>query len=170
MAVDAPPLDLNLVNRVWVGLTSASRLERYYGRLAERFAFFNRLCLMSIAGLSVVAATLLFAGLPSWAPAIPALIVTVVSLWVSYADYSRKAGMAAIIASGCTDLGREWERLWNDLYVDDGREQAARLERQEDWITAPALLQQGFRDPKLHERCQKEAYEYCLPRYTDNTG
>lgn len=168
MAIEAPPLDQSEVLRVWNGLTSADRLERYYTRLADRLSWRNKTLLIVIGVLSLATATTLFASLPQWAewiPAVPALIVAVLSVCTSYLDYSRKAGIAASISGQCRNLGNDWRDLWFSLYSADVRERASRLEREEDRITEPASMEHGFWHAKLHSQCQKEGYEYCARAY-----
>ena len=50
MATYDPPLDQSEVLRVWNGLTSAERLERYYNRLAHRLSWRNKMMLIAIGG------------------------------------------------------------------------------------------------------------------------
>lgn len=168
MAIEAQPLDQSEVQRVWNGLNQAEWLQRYYGRLSEKFAYRNRLSLTIIGIFSLVAAAALFADLPSWArwtPSIPALFVACVAVLLSYTEYSRKAGIAASVAIVCMDLVRNWVNLWYDLYSGKARERAAVLEEQENRLTSLALIQSGMLDEKLREKYQKEAYEYCSRTY-----
>ena len=168
MVTEGPPLDQSEVRRVWNGLTSAERLYRYYSRLAERFSRINQVFMFTIGVLSLVAVALQFADLPSevwWVPAVPAFMAGCLSMWASYAVYSRKAGIASSIAGLCADLRQDWEDLWYDLYSSGVRERASALERQETRITMPASLDHGFWDDELNCRCEREAYEYCVRAY-----
>lgn len=168
MATETPTLDESAVQLVWNGITSSERLHRYYSKLGERFALFNRISLTLIGLLSLLAASLLFAALPSviwWLPGVPAFLVAGLSVWISYADYSRKAGISTGIASLCMDLARDWQSLWFDIYADDVRERAFSLDQQENRITSPALWSQGFWNAKIHEQSEREAYDYCIRAY-----
>lgn len=151
-------------NQVWRGILDAERLTRYYSRLAERFSTWNRRLMWLIAVLSSAAVATLFAELPGWTalwvPAAFSIPAAALALWASYADYSRKAGLAAGIASLCMELVQEWEPLWLDVDADDVPARARELAQRLNRITTPALQQHGFVDDKLNKRCFDEANEY----------
>ena len=137
-------------NKVWRGLLDAERFVRYYGRLAEKFSRWNRIALSVIAILTSGAAVAMLAELPgwtdSWAPPLLAVFAAALAFWLSYADYSRRAGIAAGIAAQCMELVQEWEELWLDANASDVSARANELAGKMIRVTSPALQQQGFDD------------------------
>ena len=105
-------------SKVWRGLLDAERFVRYYSRLAEKFSRWNRIALSVIAVLTSGAAITMLAELPGWAsgwtPPLLAVLAAALAFCLSYADYSRRAGIAAGIAVQCVELAQEWEKLWLD--------------------------------------------------------
>ena len=151
-------------NKIWRGLLDAERLTRYYSRLAEKFSRWNRVALSVIAALTLGAAVTMLAELPAWAsgwsPPAFALLASALAFWLSYADYSRRAGVAAAIAVQCMELAHEWEALWLDADAPDVSSRANELAGRMIRVTSPALQQHGFEDRKLNKRCAEEADEY----------
>ena len=151
-------------NKVWRGLLDAERFVRYYGRLAEKFSRWNRIALSVIAILTSGAAVAMLAELPAWAdgwaPPLLAVFAAALAFWLSYADYSRRAGIAAGIAAQCMELVQEWEELWLDANASDVSARANELAGKMIRVTSPALQQQGFDDRKLNKRCEVEADHY----------
>ena len=151
-------------NKVWRGLLDAERFTRYYSRLAEKFSRWNRIALSVIAVLTSGAAVAMIAELPGWAsgwaPPLLAMLAAALAFWLSYADYSRKAGVAAAIAVQCMELAQEWEELWMDADAPDAPARAKELAGRMIRATSPALQQHGFEDRKLNKRCEDEADEY----------
>ena len=154
-------VDRQLVNQVWEGLLESERLNRYYGRMAERFGRRHLWAMWSIALLSSGAVGTLLASLQSWVPLTLAALTAALALWASYNDYSRKGALAAAIAGQCMDLVQEWERLWRrGLYSEDTPARVDELAQKINRITAPALHAHGFVDDKLNKRCSREANEH----------
>ena len=157
--------DVDMRERVQKGLVSADRLASYYGELGERFDRYNKVGLMGIATLSLAAILVTWADVGQWYPVGIAAAIILVSLGLSYADYSRKAGTAAGIASICMELIGEWEDLWHHISDNDApakleSDATVRLEnldRRLTAVTVVALHQHGFLDKKLNERCQDDA-------------
>ena len=139
-------------NKVWRGLLDAERFVRYYGRLAEKFSRWNRIALSVIAVLTSGAAVLMLAELPAWAdgwaPPSLAILAAALAFWLSYADYSRRAGIAAGIAVQCMELAQEWEELWldADAPAPDVSARAKELSGRMIRVTSLALQQHGFED------------------------
>ena len=145
---------------VFRGLVEADGYCRFYGAVAERFNRWNRLLLVIIAVLSLAAIIasltevhrLLAVGLSA--------SVMVAALWLSYHDFSRRAGTAAGIASVCMDLINEWEELW--FSDEDVTPRVRDLKQRITRITAQALMSHGFFDEhgkldKLNRRSHKDA-------------
>ena len=148
-------------SRIWVGLIDANRLARYYCRLADKFSRWNRLAMMLVATLSVAALVSVFTDWYWWVGGLLSCSAAAIALWLSYADYSRRAGTAAFIGAACMDLTDDWERLWNNFPESDEAEaQIEALQRQINQVTLIALQQHGFDDDTLEERCAKEAEDY----------
>ena len=137
-------------NKVWRGLLDAERYTRYYSRLAEKFSRWNRVALSVIAALTLGAAVTMLAELPGWAsgwsPPALALLASALAFWLSYADYSRKAGVAAGIAVQCMELAHEWEELWLDADAPNVSSRAKELAGRMIRVTSPALQQHVFED------------------------
>ena len=152
----------NVKDQIWYGLIDADRQARYYCRLADRFGRWNRGAMVLITALSSAAVVCLFAsstGLVSWLGAAFSIVAALTALWTSYADYSRRAGMAAFIGTTCMELTVDWEYLWR-YPPDDAASQARKLTHQANRVTAMALQQHGFDDEKLEAKCRKEAENY----------
>ena len=160
-------------SQIWRGLLESGRLARYYGHLAERYSRYSRLSLMGLAVASIATAGISFLNLPSWAAwaavLIP-LLVAAAAIAMSYLDYSRRAGIAASIASLCIEAERDWESLWWDMYAQDAIERAQALARRVDVYTATALHQHGFYDAKLNERYNEETNEFWTKALSNREG
>ncbi len=159
--------------RVWRGLLEADRLSRYYGLIAERFRDKYRYAMWSIAVVSFALTALGFGSAMRafdgniklaivWGSVFTAFLVGAVALWVSYADYSRKAGLAASISHQCEELTHEWEDLWYDLYAEDAPARTRDLARRMTRIAATARYEGGFVDDALNAECTGDAYSYWL--------
>ena len=155
-------------DQIWYGLIDADRQARYYCRLADRFGRWNRAALVSITALSSAAVVCLFADFSglvswlswlSWSGAIFSIVAALAALWTSYADYSRRAGIAVFIGTTCMELTVDWEYLWR-YTADDAAGQARKLTQQANRVTAMALQQHGFDDDELAAKCRKEAENY----------
>ena len=156
-------MDERNVKRVWVGLLEADHLARYYGKLAERFGRKHRTGMSILIVLTVGAIAMTFAPLPNWGtwlPGIPALPAAFIAIYLSYEDYSRKAGMASTIASQCMELTLEWRQLWDELPSNNVIARASELDRRLTLISSPAIHLTGFSDDELSDKCEKETHEY----------
>ena len=156
-------MDEQNVKRVWVGLLEADHLARYYAKLAERFGRYHRLGMSVVITLTLGSVTLTFASLPSgafWIPGIFALPAAILAIYLSYEDYSRKAGMASTIASQCMELTLEWRQLWYELSSNNVMTRASELDRRLNQISSPAIHITGFNDDSLSDECEKETHEY----------
>ena len=113
--------------------------------------------------LTVGAIAMTFAPLPDWGtwiPGIPALPAAFIAIYLSYEDYSRRAGMASAIASQCMELTQEWRQLWDELPSNDVIPRASELDRRLNLITSPAIHLTGFKDDRLSDECEEETHEY----------
>ena len=147
--------------QIWAGLVDADRLTRYYSRLADRFSRHNRWAMLTVSFFSTLAIISVFAEWLMWISAGVSGIAASIALWVAFYDLSRRAGVAAFIASACMDLTAEWEQLWyRPGEAEDWSRRVRELTAQANKVTSVALLQHGFGDKKLEEQCAKEAQNY----------
>ena len=151
---------------VWRGLLDADRAARYYERLAVRMNNRHRLFVWGISSLSLIVAALSFSSASLidelLYPVIGgmALAIAVGALWIGYADYSRKAGIAAAAAALCAALTGEWEALWFDMDAEDAPARARDLTRRAEAATAQALQLGLASDRSLNTECTRESDAY----------
>lgn len=151
---------------VWRGLLDADRAARYYERLAVRMGNRHRLFVWGISALSLIVAALSFSSAPIAGSTLyvviggVALAIAVGALWIGYADYSRKAGIAAAAAALCSALTSEWEALWFDMDAEDAPARVRDLTRRAEAATAQALQLGLASDRSLNRECTKESDEY----------
>ena len=138
----------------------AQRIYRYYGMLSTRFARCHQALMLSVAIPAVAAAVLAGSEINVLSVIAASATAAAIAAVAPILDYSRRAAVAASIAHLCMDLTDDWEDLWIRSSNMPGSElqlEADRLIRRLTRATAPAALQQGFDNPKLNMRADKEA-------------
>ena len=155
-------MDKQEASIVFRGIVEAESNCRFYGALAEEFSRLNRRFLVAMSALSLATIIASLLDLPYNVPVALAAFVLVAALWLSYHNYSRRAGTAAGIASVCLELIDEWEELWFSGQNVSGR--SKELKQRITRVTSQALMEHGFYDSKHHKkllkRCGHEAEDY----------
>ena len=140
--------------QIWITILDADRLTRYYGRLAtyNKQVHFGLNVIVTLCSLA--AATVLLVDVHKAVPAVLFFVVAGATAWGIFAEYSKKATLAAHAAKECAKVKSDAVELWYDQYADDAMERAFAIARRLDEIT-PIEIEQN---DKLNEKCADEAY------------
>ncbi len=141
-------------DQIWITILDADRLTRYYGRLAttnKRIQFWLNVV---VTLCSLAAATVLLVDVHKAVPAALFFVVAASTTWGVFAEYSKKATIAAHAAKEYAKIKSDTVELWYDQYADDAMERAFALARRMDDV-APMEIEQN---EKLNEKCAEETY------------
>jgi len=118
--------------RVWEGWLAAEIRANYFADLAGRFQRKQRVITWATLALSSGAfATLVSNWLPAnlrWIQPVGVFLVAALSLWSLTAKNEHSAVECSDLHFKWNRLGREFERLWDDMYSASARDDLAGLE------------------------------------------
>lgn len=147
---------------VWHGMVESDAQSRYYGYLAGRITYWNRVfallgCIFAVAsGIAVFM---------EWGLPLVAIVLVLITGTISAVSAVQGAQSQVAMAVYCQkrfdDLHVEWKILWHELLSLDAREAIARwgvLSQQGN--DATALSPVNTLNKKLHKRSQNEAHAY----------
>ena len=140
--------------QIWITILDAERLTRYYSRLAttnKRAQFWLNI---AVTLCSLAAATVLLIDVHKAVPAVLFFVVAASTAWGIFAEFSKKATIAAYVSEECAKIKLESVELWYDQYADNATERAFALAKRLDEVT-PIEFEQN---EKLNEKCAEEAY------------
>jgi hypothetical protein len=110
------------IERVWQGMLGAEIRANYFAELTERYNRRQRLATWGTLFMSSGALATILIQLPSqwaWVRATFAAIATALSLYSVVRQNSKLAVDAADLYAGWNNLSSEYEKLWEDITVDD---------------------------------------------------
>ncbi len=119
-----------MTDRIWHDMLEAARLSRYYDRLATRFRRRYFATNVVISGFSLLAATVLLVDLPAAASASLFFAVSILVVWNSYSDYSKRAMIAHYVSRRCSQITIEFRHIWYDEDTDTTIERIRYLEEE----------------------------------------
>ena len=144
--------------QIWGALYDAERLNRYYQSLANRYRKLHFWFNIAIAFGSLFAALTFFAELPKLVSAVLFCLVSAGVIWVTFANYARKAASAETasvqIGQAKTALARLWRR------IDSSFDEAVYLDQIERQIQNATALVSIDVDNELNLRCAQVANEH----------
>ena len=143
--------------QIWGALYDADRLNRYYEKLADRYRKLYFWLNMAIAVGSLVAALTFFADLPRLASACLFVLVSAGVIWVTFAEYARKAAAAETASAQCGEIRTALARIWRGL--DTMEDEAARVTDFERRLENATYFVRIDTDEELNKSCSKRANE-----------
>lgn len=141
-------------DQIWITILDADRLTRYYGRMATTNKKIQFWLNVVVTLCSLAAATVLLIDVHKAVPAALFFVVAASTTWGIFAEYSKKATLAAHAAKEYAKIKSDTVELWYDQYADDAMERAFALARRLDDV-APMEIEQN---EKLNKKCAEEAY------------
>ncbi len=119
-----------MTDRIWHDMLDAARLSRYYDRLASRFRRRYFATNVVIAGISLLAAAVSLAEMPVILSASLFFAVSILVVWNSYSDYSKRATIARYVSRRCRQITIEFRHIWYDNDTDTTLERIKFLEHE----------------------------------------
>ena len=110
------------IERVWQGMLGAEIRANYFAELTERYSRYQRWATWGILFMSSGALATILIQLPphwSWARVIFAAITTALSLFSVVRQNNQRAVDAADLHLRWNKLSSEYEKLWEDVTVDN---------------------------------------------------
>ena len=143
-----------MTEQIWITILDADRLTRYYGLLATRNKRFGFWLNVVVTLSSLLAAAVLLVDVHKAIPATLFFVVAACTAWGIFAEYSKKAILAATAAKECAKVKSDAVELWYAQHAEDALERALALARRLDDVT-PMEIEQN---EKLNVKCAEEAY------------
>ena len=140
--------------QIWMTILDAERLTRYYARLAiinKRAQFWLNII---VTLCSLAAATVLLIDIHKAVPATLFFVVAASTAWGIFAEYAKKATLAATAAKECAKAKTDAVELWYDQYADDAMQRALTIARRLSDLTSIDIEE----DERLNRKCAEEAY------------
>lgn len=141
-----------MTDRIWHDMVEAGRLSRYHDRLATRFRRRYFATNVVISGLSLLAAAMLLVKVSAFVSASLFFAVSILVVWNSYSDYSKRATIARYVSRRCSQIAIEFRHIWYHEDTDGTIERIKFLE-QELGIATDVELDI---DDRLSDRTQEE--------------
>lgn len=145
--------------QVWIGITDADRLFRYYGllrdKLRRRDNFFTVVTILFavLAIVPLTASASIERYVPDWLAVLFIILAIIATWWSSHAKYSYRAAVADAACDQYQTLASNWRRLW---WANGTQEQVDMLNYQATQITAGQKLDE---DQELNERAQRDSFK-----------
>ena len=152
---------------VWHGLVDSDAQSRYYGYLAGRITYWNKILAGAGCVFAVASGVTVFM---EWGLPVLAIVLVLVTGAISAISAVQGAQAQVAMAIYCQkrfdDLHIDWKALWHELPTLDSGEAVARwadLSRLGN--DATALSPVNTVNKKLHRRSQDESKNYFLKTY-----
>lgn len=166
-------------NLVWQDMLDAARLVRYYEKMSSRYSHYDRIIrsalFLSATGIMATVLDVLPQFVKAWGDGVLSGVIVVVLMLDFLADFRGKTELLSVVSTECSELVREWDRLWNDLASweandNDIRARNGELDRRITMATARTEGRVPVNE-KLNLKCANQTYRMMIGRYaTDDSA
>jgi hypothetical protein len=145
------------IEEVWEGQISAEIRSLYFGDLASIYATRKQWITGLSFFLSSGAAATLIGRLPLWCPIALSTIVALITAYSVAVNLDSKVRTMSKLHFSWSQIGNEYDRLWNHTYMDEAGADLGDLQRRERELSELATTE-APNDPKRMARWQDQVF------------